>query len=117
MPAWIGKTYPERYPATLFEASWVSIQDNSETLEPADAFPHLGRTIMYNNSDWIAIYHNQRKAWQCWEVISKMLMKTGSTVQSCGNIYKEVVQTMLLYGSDILVVIRAMLKVLEGIHY
>ena len=42
--------------------SRISIRVNAEPLEPADAFPYLSRTIVYNNSDWAAVYHNLRKA-------------------------------------------------------
>ena len=38
-------------------------------------------------------------------------------VTNRGIHYKEVAQTVLLYGSDIWVVILSMLKVLEGFHY
>ena len=45
-----------------FEASKVSFQINAETLPPSEAFPYLGRTITYNNSNWEAVYQNLRKA-------------------------------------------------------
>ena len=41
-----------------FEASRVYIWVNAEPLEPGDAFPYLGRTVVYNNSDWEAMHHN-----------------------------------------------------------
>ena len=34
-----------------FEASRVSLQINADTLPPPEAFPYLGRTIAYKNSD------------------------------------------------------------------
>ena len=34
-----------------FEESRVSFQINAEALPPLEAFPYLGRTIAYNNSD------------------------------------------------------------------
>ena len=50
-------------------------------------------------------------------MIARVLAKTGSTVRSCGMLYKAVAQSVLLYGSDIWVVMGAMLKILEGFHY
>ena len=44
--------------------------------------------------------------------MDKVLTKTGSMVQAWVMVYKAVVQTVLLYGSDIWVVVEAMLKVL-----
>ena len=45
-------------------------------------------------------------------MVSKVVTKTGSTVQARGMIYKAVVQTVLIYGSKSWVVTGAMLKVL-----
>ena len=47
-------------------------------------------------------------------VISKVLTKTILTVWDRWVLYKEVAQTVILYGSDIWVVAGAMLKLLEG---
>ena len=45
--------------------------------------------------------------------MSKVATKTGTIVRSCGVLYKAVVQTVLLYGSDIWVLAGSMLKLLE----
>ena len=90
---------------------------NVEPLEPAYSFPHLGRTIAYKNRNWVAVYHNLSKAQQRRGVIFKVLSKTGSMVQSSGILYKAVVQTVLLYGSESWGATEAMLKVLEGFHH
>ena len=61
--------------------------------------------------------HNLWKAWLCLGVISKILAKTGTTVWAHGILYKVVAQPVLLYGSNILVMMGAMLKVLEVFHH
>ena len=71
-----------------------------EPLEPEDVLPYIIHTIAYNNSDSAAVYHNLQKAWRFFGVISKVLKKTGATVTALGMIYKVVVQTFLVYGSD-----------------
>ena len=58
VPARRGKTDPEGDPETLFEESWLSIQVNMDLIEPAAAFTYLVRAIVYNNTDWAAVYHN-----------------------------------------------------------
>ena len=46
-----------------------------------------------------------------------MLTRMGAPVQSQARLCKAVVQSVLLYGSEILVVKITMLKVLDGFHY
>ena len=70
-----------------------------DLIEPAAAFTYLVRAIVYNNTDWAAVYHNLWKAQQCRGKISKVLMKTGATVRARGMLYKAVVHMVLLYRS------------------
>ena len=95
-----------------FEAIQVLISVNVEPLDPDVEFPYLGRTVAYNNSDWAGLYHNLRKAQRRWGIVGKVVTKTGTTVQSQGILYKEIVQLVLLYGGDSWVVTGAMLKIL-----
>ena len=41
----------------------------------------------------------------------------GETVRSHGMMYKAVVQSVLMYGSEVLLVMGAFLKVLEVFHH
>ena len=86
-------------------------------MEPSKAFPYLIRTVSYNNSDWAALYHNLSKTRKWWEMAEKVVRKTEAEVRVQGMLYKEIVQSVLLYGRDIWVVMRAMLKVLEGLYH
>ena len=56
-----------------FKASRVLFQINSETLPPLEALPYLGRTIIYNNSDWATVYLNLRKSWRRWRMTTRVL--------------------------------------------
>ena len=49
-------------------------------------------------------------------MIARVLVKTGATVRARGVMYKEVAQSVILYGSESWVVTGAMLKDLEGLH-
>ena len=60
------------------------------------ALPHSGCTIVFNNSDWEALYGYLRKAQRPWEVVAKVLMNMGATVRARVMTYKAVVQTVLL---------------------
>ena len=95
----------------------MSIGVNSEPLEPATAFPYLGRTVAYNNSNWAALYHNLWKARRRWGVVGKVVTKTGATVRAQGILYKSIIQSVLLYGSNRWVVMGSMLKLLEVFHH
>ena len=62
------------------------------------AFPYLVLTVAFNNSDWAAMYSNMSKLQWQWDVVAKVLMNTGYTVQSWVMMYKALVHTVLLYG-------------------
>ena len=49
-------------------------------------------------------------------MITRVLEKMGPMVRACGMMYKAVVQSVLLYVSEIWVVTGAMLRVLEEFH-
>ena len=44
-----------------FELIWVSFQINAYPLPLLGALPHLGRTISYNNIDWLEVFQNLNK--------------------------------------------------------
>ena len=86
---------------------------NYEPLEPVAAFPYLGRMDAYNNSNWVDLYQNIWKARRWWVMVGKLVSKTGATFQARGILYKTVVQSVLLYGSESWVVTGEMIKMLE----
>ena len=77
----------------------------------------MGRTVAYNNIDWVALYHNLWKTQRRWVMVGKVVAKTRSTVWAQGILYKSVVQLELLYGRVGWVVTGFMLKVLEVFHH
>ena len=60
----------------------MSIKVNLEPLESAATFPYLGFTIGYNNSDWVALYHNLFKARRWWGMVLNVLENIGAKVRS-----------------------------------
>ena len=81
-----------------FEASKVLFQINTDTLPLLEDFPYLGWTIAYNNSDWEEVYQNLRKVRRWWEMVERVLERTGATVWSQGAMYKSLAQLVLLYS-------------------
>ena len=50
-------------------------------------------------------------------MVKKVMVKTGVSVNSQAMMYKAFIQKVLLYGSEIRVVMDAMMKVLEGLNH
>ena len=48
---------------------------------------------------------------------ARVLERTGATVRAWGEIYKAVVQSVLLYGRESWVVTREMIKLLTAFHH
>ena len=90
---------------------------NEESLTLYEDFPYLRKKIVYNNSNWQAVYQNLRKLRSWWGMIMRVLEKTGTTVWSRGMMYNAVAQSVILYCSKIWVVMGEMLMVLEGFHH
>ena len=92
-------------------------QINSDTLPLSEAFPYLGRTIVHNNRYWAAVYLNLRKYRRQWGMIVRVLERTGATMWDRGEMYKAVVQSVQLYGSERWVVTGEILKFLTLFHH
>ena len=64
------------------------------------AFLYLSHTVAYNNINWEALYQNHKKAQWRWVMMAKLLTNVEAEVQAQDIIYKAVVHTVLLYGSN-----------------
>ena len=64
------------------------ISVNTYPLELDMAFLYLGFTVACNNSYWVDLYHNIRKARQQWWMVGKVVKKEGATVRLQGEFYK-----------------------------
>ena len=100
-----------------FKENQVAIRVNLNPLKATTAFPCLGRTITYNNSDWVALCSNLCKSKRRWGVVEKVLSKTGAPIKVRAMMYKTVVQEVLLYGREIWVVIGAMITLIEVFNH
>ena len=86
-------------------------------LHTQKGFPYLVRTFTYNNSGCVALYANLGKVKKRWGMSVKVIIQTGEHVKLRSMLCKAVVQTVLLYGYEIWVVIDAMMMFLEGFHH
>ena len=87
------------------------------SMSRASSLEHLGRTVMYSNSDSAVLYINLWKYHRRWGMLEKVLGKTGISIKAWAIMYKVSVQEVHLYRSEIRVVTDAMMTVLEGFHH
>ena len=57
------------------EASRAVISVNLETMDPLLVFLYLDHKVAYNNSKCNALYHNLKRAWRRWVMVTKVLTK------------------------------------------
>ena len=95
----------------------MAIRVNLNPLKATALFPYLGRTVTYNNSDWVALYINLQKSQRIWRIFSKVLGQIGALIKAQQIMYEVLVQAVLLYGSKIWLVTDKMMAVLEVFHY
>jgi hypothetical protein len=80
-------------------------------------FKYLGRVVKNNDDNWSAVNQNVKKATATWGRICKILSKEGANPKAMATVYKAVVQAMLLYGSESLVLSLMMEKKLQSFHW
>ena len=82
------------------------IKVNLNPLEATTELPYLGSTITYNNIDWAELYRNLHKSQRRWGMAAKAMGNTGEPIKAREMMYKVVVKEVLLYGSEIWVVME-----------
>jgi hypothetical protein len=97
--------------------SEVLLSIKGVSLKLVSVFKYLGLLLLLTDEDWPAVYHNLSKACQHWARVSQVLAQhKGAEAHVSAMLYKAIVQSVLLYGSETWVLTPAMLKVLEGFH-
>ena len=74
------------------------IKFNLNPLEATAVLLYLGRTVMYNNSDWSDIYSNLSKAHRIWGMVEKVVGKTVEPTKAHEMMNKALVHAVILYG-------------------
>jgi hypothetical protein len=85
-------------------------------LDSVRAFLYLGHKLLSSENDWLDAIKNLVKARQRWARISRVLTREGANPRVSAVFYKAVIQTLLLYGSEIWLLTPRMLSKLEGFH-
>jgi hypothetical protein len=89
----------------------------NEPIENVPDFKYLGRTVTNTDDDNNAVDQNIKRASITWGRLRKVLEKGKmKNPRVATTIYKVVIQTLLLYGSETWKVTTPMLKRLENFH-
>ena len=87
---------------------------NGRSFEMVNSFRYLCRVIYLADYDWPAVIQNLAKARAVWRRMTRILIREGGRPQVSVFFFKDVAQSVLLFGADTWVVIPYMGRVLVG---
>jgi hypothetical protein len=87
-----------------------------DAIERVTKFRYLGQILSQDGNDLSACARNIQRARANWTAVSKVLKGEGASKKSFARFYLVIVSTVLLHGSDTLVVPRRMEEVLTYFH-
>ena len=85
-------------------------------IEGVKQFKYLGRILEEADSDWQAVQRNNNKARIVWWRLVKLLIREGGDSHVSELFYKEVFQSVVLFGSESWALLDAMMRALESTH-
>ena len=86
-------------------------------LAPITSFNYLGRILSAANDDWPEVVRNLWREWQKWAWLTRVLIREDTYDRTLGQIYLEVVLSVILYGSETWVTTPHIGRVLGGFHH
>ena len=89
---------------------------HGDMLERVEVFRYLGRLLSQDDDDIQAVRSQLRKVRGMWARIGQVLRKENASPRVSAKFYKAIVQSVLLYGSEMGVLSPAALARLEGFH-
>jgi hypothetical protein len=87
-----------------------------QEIETVEQFRYLGRIVTCNDDDRPAMRKNLQKAQGVWSRLARLLSRTGANTRVMARIYRAVVQSILLYGSESWVLPEDQYDILERFH-
>ena len=83
-------------------------------MQTVPRFKYLGRILTEGDDDWPAVAVNLGKARKSWGRLQQILSREGATKRVSGNLFKAVVQQVLLFGAETWVVSPRMERALNA---
>ena len=80
-----------------------AFQAYREPLDTVTLFKYLGRVLTAGGGDWSAVAGKLSNARKIWMRMTIILIQEGADPKVLGLLFKAVVQTVLLFGADMLV--------------
>ena len=96
---------------------WTYITAYRTPLAPVTSFNYLGIFLAAADDNWPELVHNLWRAWQKWARLTRMLRKESADDSNSGQIYLAVAQSVLIYGSETLVMTLHIGRVLGRFHH
>jgi hypothetical protein len=87
-----------------------------EEMKRVREFKYLGRIVSEGDDDTPAIEANLKKAKAKWAMFKKLLTRERASRRVMGHIYKAIVQSILFYGAEILVINPKNMQKLRTFH-
>ena len=84
----------------LQESTETAFEAYGKQLEAVPSFNYLGRIMTAGDNDWPAVAGNPGKAWKSWGRLKRILSREGADKGISGNVFKAVVQQVLLFGAE-----------------
>ena len=60
------------------------------------------------DNNWPEVFKNLRRAWHKWARLNRVLIREGVDARTSGHIYLAVVQLVMIYGSEMWIMIPAL---------
>ena len=106
-----------KYKCNKVAAESVKFTVFDEQIEQVQEFKYLGRPVTDTDDDLKAVLHNLTKAMRSWGNIHRLLSQDKKRdVKIVTSIYRSIVLSQLLYGSETWVVSPKLIKILEVFH-
>ena len=88
-----------------------------ERIEQVHEFKYLGRMVTDTDDDRTAVITNLQKAVQTWGHLFRLLSRESKrNTKVVASIYRSIIQSRLLYGSETWVIPSRLLRMLETFH-
>ena len=90
--------------------------EGEDRAENVMTFRNMGRPLEQTGDDWTAVRRKIMRARLVWGILGTLLRREGVDPRVTAMFYRAVVQAVLLYGSETLVLSAAMERKVEGAH-
>jgi hypothetical protein len=101
---------------TLALALRCTFTVHGDVLERVDVFKYIGCLLAQDKANVQAVHQQIHKAMGIWACIGQMLQGENTLPRIAAKFYKAVVQSVLLYGSKMWNLTKALLARLERFH-